>query len=71
MRLVKQSDYRAHTLLLFEERVADDGREPRRHWTVIAPGGINILGGPHASEADARAFVDRRIDQTPQSADSG
>ena len=65
MRLVRQTDYRRHTLLLFEERVSEDGDPPKRHWTVVAPDGINIVGVPHLTEADAHAFVDRCVDHAP------
>ena len=60
MRMVEQKDYRGYTLLKFEPRVPEN--HPKTHWIVIAPGGINIVGSQHATEADARAFVDQLLD---------
>ena len=58
MKLVSESQYRGYTLMFFESRVRKPGADPERHWLVIAPDGLNILGKPRASEEDARAFVD-------------
>ena len=65
MRLAKQVEYREHTLLFFESRVRENGVPVERHWTVVAPDGINIIGRKHATEADARAAVDARMGPAP------
>ena len=60
MKLIRQLEYKGHTLLLFRQRVSDGGeQERRRHWIIVAPDGVNVLGQPQATEADARALVDR------------
>ena len=61
MRLAAEREYRGHTLLLFESRITEGGVPTERHWIVIAPDGINIIGAPKETESDARALVDSLI----------
>ena len=60
MRLVRQTEYRGHVLLLFEKRGHEDARDPQ-HWLIISPDGVNVLGGPQPTEAAAREEVDRLL----------
>ena len=61
MRLAAHREYRGYTLLLFESRVYESGEPTERHWIVIAPDGINIVGAPRETEDDARSLVDSLI----------
>lgn len=65
MRLVSQTEYRSHTLLRFEERDTPRIGEAKTHWLVITPVGVNVLGSPQATEADARTLMDRLVDSGP------
>jgi hypothetical protein len=64
MRLVVQREYRQYTLLNFERR--NEGHEKNSHWLIIAPDGINVLGPPKKTEAEARTAIDALIDARPQ-----
>ena len=65
MRLIHQTEYRGHTLLMFDDYVADIGVLPVPHWIVVAPDGINMPGPPQETEDGARACIDRIIDLPP------
>jgi hypothetical protein len=60
MRLVRQTEYRSHVLLLFEKR-GHDGAGDSQHWLIISPDGVNVLGGPQPTEAAACVEVDRLL----------
>ena len=60
MRLVRQTEYRSHVLLLFEKRGHEDTGDPQ-HWLIISPDGVNVLGGPQPTEAAACEEVDRLL----------
>lgn len=58
--MADQRHYRGYTLLMFEARLSQHGVPPERHWIVIAPDGINIVGAAMRTEAEARDLVDSR-----------
>ena len=61
MKLVGESQYRGYTLMLLESRVHEKGAQPERHWLVIAPDGLNVVGKPQSSSEEARAFIDSLV----------
>ena len=66
VKLIRQIGYKGHTLLQFRQRGLDAGeQEASAHWIIIAPDGINVLGRPQATEANAKALVDRLAGAQP------